>query len=514
MTSQPDLSGVHFICPGCDAEPPPGVTSGNCPACGTKLLQVKVGADDVVGQVIDGRFEIRAVLGEGGMGTVYRAWQRSIGRELAIKLIDRRFARDLMSVKRFLREARLASQLSHPHTVSVFDFGQCADGRLFIAMELIRGRTLQELVDAEGAFAHGRALRIGVQLCDALQAAHKLDIIHRDLKLANVIVLDDAPGRDLIKVLDFGLAKSAAEVETTGTQSGIVVGTPRYMAPEVAAGAPPAPGGDLYAVGVMLGEMVMGKPLWTETNFAALMAQKQKPGPVIRNFPDPIRPILAALIDPDPANRPASADEVRTTLLALVADTSAAVSQPPAKPRSTNVVSPLAGSPTVPLKGNTPARASVATEPPVKPRSRLPILLGLAVIAVAAVLVYMKTRPEPATKPTVESPTPPPPHPSTPSPPTPKPQPPKPQPPPAPIQVKLTITSKPAGATITLDGKTLADKTPTTISVDRGTRALPIKLQLGKRTATGSVTPEQDRSIELQLKAPHTSRTGTGTTPF
>jgi serine/threonine-protein kinase len=440
------------------------------------------------------------------MGTVYRAWQRSIGRELAIKLIDRRFARDLMSVKRFLREARLASQLSHPHTVSVFDFGQCADGRLFIAMELIRGRTLQELVDAEGAFAHGRALRIGVQLCDALQAAHKLDIIHRDLKLANVIVLDDAPGRDLIKVLDFGLAKSAAEIETTGTQSGIVVGTPRYMAPEVAAGAAPAPGGDLYAVGVMLGEMVMGKPLWTETNFAALMAQKQKPGQVIRDFPEAIRPILAALLDPDPANRPASADEVRTALLALVADTSSAAgSKKPKGPAS-----PMLGSPTVPLKGNTPARTPVVETK----RSRLPIVLGLAVIAVAAVLVYMKTRPEPASQPTTQAPAPSPPQPSTPSPPTPTPPTPKPPPPPAPVQVKLTITSKPAGATIILDGKTLADKTPTTVSIDRGDRAVPIKLQLGKRTATGSITPDHDRSIELQLKAPRTTRPGTGTTPF
>jgi eukaryotic-like serine/threonine-protein kinase len=167
-----------------------------------------------------------------------------------------------MGVRRFLREARLASQLSQPNTVSVFDFGQADDGRLFIAMELIRGRTLYEVLQAEGKFSVERTKRIGVQICDALEAAHKLGIVHRDMKLENVIVLDDPPGRDLLKVLDFGLAKNIRDPGSRATESGIVVGTPRYMSPEAAMSGTSLPAGDIYALGVILGELVTGKPLW------------------------------------------------------------------------------------------------------------------------------------------------------------------------------------------------------------------------------------------------------------
>src|SRR5687768_16359576 len=137
------------------------------------------------------------------MGTVYRAYQRSIDREVALKVIDPKLARDLVAVRRFLREARLASQLSQPKTVRVFDFGQGADGYLYLVMELLRGRTLNTVVNEEGLFGVDRAVRVGVQLCDALEAAHRQGIVHRDLKPSNVMVLFDPPGRDLVKVLDF-----------------------------------------------------------------------------------------------------------------------------------------------------------------------------------------------------------------------------------------------------------------------------------------------------------------------
>src|SRR5947207_2878617 len=156
------------------------------------------------------------------MGTVYRALQRSVGREVAVKLIDQRYASDPMGVRRFLREARLASQLSHPNTVGVLDVGQSRDGRLFIAMELVRGRTLAEVIDKEAPLSVARAAGICVQLCDALEAAHKLEILHRDLKPSNIMVLDDPPGRDRVKILDFGLAKSLAEEESQVTATGFV----------------------------------------------------------------------------------------------------------------------------------------------------------------------------------------------------------------------------------------------------------------------------------------------------
>src|SRR5262245_22423069 len=164
------------------------------------------------------------------MGAVYRAYQRSVKRECAIKVIKSTLSKDPKVVRHFEREAQLASQLSQPNTVSVFDYGQTKDGQLFIAMELLKGRTLLGVLADDGTFTVERAVRIGSQICDALEAAHAVGIVHRDLKLENVIVLDQPPGRDLLKVLDFGLARLFSDV-TTSSGTGIV-GTPRYMAPE------------------------------------------------------------------------------------------------------------------------------------------------------------------------------------------------------------------------------------------------------------------------------------------
>jgi len=359
VTTTPQPSGrvVHRMCPSCDVEPPAGLVDPSCPSCGARLVEVRAPADDIIGKVIDGRFEIRDQIGEGGMGTVYRAWQRSIGREVAIKLIDQRHVRDSMSVRRFLREARLASQLSQPNTISVFDFGQAEDGRLFIAMELVRGKTLRDVVVADGPFSVARAMRIGVQLCDALDAAHGLQIVHRDLKPANVLILDDPPGRDLVKVLDFGLAKSLAEDESESTKTGFVVGTPRYMAPEVALGGPPSVRSDLYAVGVLLAEITTGQRLWDQANFSQLVIVKNRGLPETPQVPPALRPLLVRLVSPEPNHRPASAAALRTALQALAegADAGSPVIRSaldgPARPRlsaaSTTVGFETAGRPDI-----------------------------------------------------------------------------------------------------------------------------------------------------------------------
>ena len=190
MTSATPRPAQHKICPSCDLEITDGSGGSTCPTCGAKLVEIRDEADTMIGVVIDERFEIRDKLGQGGMGTVYRAWQRSVGREVAVKLIDRAYSSDPMSVRRFLREAKLASQLSQPNTVSVFDFGQAADGRLFIAMELIRGRTLHEVVELEGTFSLERVVRVAVQICDALEAAHGAGMVHRGLTSDSVFLVD------------------------------------------------------------------------------------------------------------------------------------------------------------------------------------------------------------------------------------------------------------------------------------------------------------------------------------
>jgi len=316
--SASEARDVERVCPKCER-----ATSGPevmCPICKVRLVETAP-AHGLIGAVIDGRFEVRALLGEGGMGTVYRAWQRSVDREVAIKVIDRTRVRDAMTVRRFLREAKLASQLSHPNTVNVIDFGQAEDGRLFIAMELVRGRTLSQAIAQDGAMALGRVIAIGVQLCDALEAAHDLAIVHRDLKPANVILVED-PARDRIKVLDFGLAKSLLGDDTEATRTGDLVGTPRYLAPELVRGAPVTPRSDLYAVGVILAELALGRKLFDGSLMAELWWQKASAPALPPDMPPALAPIIARVIDPEPAERPGSAAALRDELLALASDAS------------------------------------------------------------------------------------------------------------------------------------------------------------------------------------------------
>jgi len=374
----PEPTPGKWLCPGCEASVSLADTVEEpvCASCGSRLVQInRRDDDDMVGQVIDGRFEIRAFLGEGGMGTVYRAWQRSIGRDVAIKLIDKRHGRDEMAVRRFLREARLASQLSQPNTVSVFDVGQSKDGRLFLAMELIRGRTLDKVVQDDGAFSQQRAARIGVQMCDALEAASRLQIVHRDLKPANVIMLDDPPGRDLIKVLDFGLAKSLVGDESEATQSGLIVGTPRYMSPEVLMGSAQTVSSDLYAVGVILGELVAGIVMWQATAFPVLLANKVDGSEITQALPQPIRGIVERLIDAEPSGRYASPSDLRAALMPLlelradVGRNALAVTAPEGHARTsatepTVAFSAVTGTPAV--AAGTPAPLELATVSPVR----------------------------------------------------------------------------------------------------------------------------------------------------
>src|SRR5262249_20689275 len=153
-------------------------------------------------------YTILEKLGQGGMGAVYRASQHGLGREVAIKVVSSHLVSEADVIKRFLREAKLASKLAHPNAVAVLDFGQTDDGLFYLVMELVVGRTLDLVVKSEKVFKPERVVRIGTQVCDALQGAHELQIVHRDLKPSNIMLLSS--GRDLVKVLDFGLAKSVA----------------------------------------------------------------------------------------------------------------------------------------------------------------------------------------------------------------------------------------------------------------------------------------------------------------
>ncbi|MBZ0233734.1 MAG: serine/threonine protein kinase, partial [Deltaproteobacteria bacterium] len=316
-TSDPDPAAQEWYCATCDRSY--GAGNAFCPEDGTRLVRLDED-DPLVGKSIDGRFVIRERLGRGGMGVVYRAWQASVGREVAIKVIRPRPGHDAATTKRFLREAKLASQLSQPSTVGVIDFGQGDDNVLYLVMELLRGRTLAEVLRDHGRMSPERAVRVGTQICDALEAAHKLGIVHRDLKPANVMILDDPPGRDLIKVLDFGLAKVIDADESTVTQSGRLVGTPSHLPPEVAMGAAATQRSDLYAVGVILFEMLDGRPPFTADNVNMMVAlHAYQPAPELGpHVPRPLAHVVARTLAKKPEARPSSAAELRTLLEAAL----------------------------------------------------------------------------------------------------------------------------------------------------------------------------------------------------
>jgi len=239
--------------------------------------------DPMIGQVLEGRYEIRRHLGVGGMGHVYVGYQRSTSREVAIKVISRNFALQADFRRRFLREAYLSSQLKNPHTITIFDFGETGDEQLFMVMELLDGMPLSAMLKQAGHFTPQRAARLLAQVCRSVSEAHERRIIHRDLKPDNLFVLSPNSESEFIKVLDFGIARDIANEDVTRlTRTGLINGTPFYMAPEIVVGKPPSPAADVYALGVIFFELISGSlPYPGDTPAQVLMAHCNQPIPTL-----------------------------------------------------------------------------------------------------------------------------------------------------------------------------------------------------------------------------------------
>ena len=234
-----------------------------------------------------GRYEIQARIGEGAMADVYRAYDPSISRVLAIKVLKAEFRQNRQYAVRFLREAKAAGALSHPNIVTIYDVGE-VDGYPYIAMELLDGQPLDKVIAQNGRAAVGDTLAIGVQLGEALRYAHGVGVVHRDIKPSNIMLAPD--GRS-IKILDFGIARVAeadSDAESLKTQIGQVLGTPRYMSPEQALGCEIDGRSDLFSTGVLLYELVTGQRAFAGASAATLALQitQQDPRPIAELAPD------------------------------------------------------------------------------------------------------------------------------------------------------------------------------------------------------------------------------------
>src|SRR6202161_1478240 len=270
-----------------------------CPSCGFPIGKVAVDSDDpLLGRTLPGGYVILELVGIGGMGPVYRAEQTNLGRTVAVKIIHPHLVGEENAAARFITEARAASRLNHPNSVGIIDFGHAADGQLYLGMEVLRGRALARVTYEDGALPFRRIVDVLRQTLAALAEAHSENIIHRDLKPENIILEPVRSGGDFVKVVDFGLAKIRADTSLPSiTSPGIVCGTPEYMSPEQARGDVLDARSDLYAIGVILYQLLTGRlPFEAESPTQVVLAHLTQPPPDPRTVA-PERGIPPALVE-------------------------------------------------------------------------------------------------------------------------------------------------------------------------------------------------------------------------
>jgi serine/threonine-protein kinase len=322
-------------CPTC-ATAYPNKTSGTCPKDGSVLVSPQqfeaLQHDPLMGTLMGGRYHIVGRVGTGGMGTVYRAEQRGLGRPVALKVLKADLVSDRETVGRFQREAKAMSLLVHPNTVRVFDFGEDPAGHLYLAMELLEGELLTSKLEREGALDIKEAVYIAQQILRSLHEAHTKGLVHRDLKPDNIYLARvEGHPEAVVKVLDFGIAKifrdDAKPIDQLETQAGTVFGTPRYMSPEQAQGKALDPRSDLYSVGVLLFQLLAGQAPFTDEDAVVVMAKhiREEVPPVTDVVPD--RPIPATLsqiirraLEKEPAKRFSTAEQFEQALGASYGD--------------------------------------------------------------------------------------------------------------------------------------------------------------------------------------------------
>jgi hypothetical protein len=361
-----------IACPSCGTSYPPSVRL--CPRDGTVLEGNGPTEERFVGAVLDGKYRLDSYLSSGGMGAVFKATHVMLGKPVAVKLIKADLVTSPDMVRRFQREARAATSLNHPNIVGVHDLGQTEDGTLYIAMELVDGISLKDVIRESGRIDAPRIVSTLRQVGSALSLAHRHQIIHRDLKPQNVMLTRDAEGREIAKLLDFGIAKTFDEKATQLTRTGLALGTPQYMSPEQAMGKEVDGRSDLYSLGVMLYEMLIGEVPFTAPSATAILVKHmtEVPAPPSRKRPDlqvpaHLEAIALKCLEKDPSRRYQTADEFIAALESGPGTETTIPLAAPAAPLAAAVLMPPPGAtasiPTA-AAGFAPALPATATHVP------------------------------------------------------------------------------------------------------------------------------------------------------
>jgi eukaryotic-like serine/threonine-protein kinase len=426
-------------------------------------VQQAAESSSLIGVALEERYQILREIGRGGMGIVYEAEHTGLGKRVAIKVMLDKYANDDEAIARFKREALAASRIGNPHIIDVAHIGATPDGRPFVAMELLDGEPLSNILKVTGPMAPWRAIHIMRQVLRAVGAAHAKGIIHRDLKPDNIFIVNRDDEHDFVKLLDFGISKIVDTAEqmaaTKLTTTGMVMGTPLYMAPEQANGAPAERGVDIYACGVILFEMLSGRPPFDETNYNLLIAKLLTATPPLlsdlrKGLPSSLVAAVHRALEKDPEHRFPTAE-----VFAQALPSDRAVSEPNLEVMDTLPPgSPGASHHATPPVTVRPARSSL-------PRWLLGSVLALAGIAAIGAAVILGKGDKPAGIVASEGPAP-----------VPAPAPPAPAPPaPVPETGKLEIETIPSGANVRVDNRDVGS-TPIEVTLPHGRHKLHVEL--------------------------------------
>jgi tRNA A-37 threonylcarbamoyl transferase component Bud32 len=325
--------------------------SGSVPAVSGR----RAPAQALAGRMLAGRYKLMAPIARGGMAEVWEGFDEVLSRPVAVKVLDTAKATDGLFLERFRREAVSMARVVHPGVVATYDTG-VDDGTAYIVMELVRGRTLRRLLKEHGLLVPWLAVGIAAQVADALTPAHAIGLVHRDIKPANILLVDGERPVPQAKITDFGIAKAGAGLGGDLTDTGVVLGTPKYLSPEQVRGEEPDHRADLYALGVVLYEMLAGQPPFVGGNDMEIaMAHLQQPVPALSalvwGLPDGLEALVCGLLSKNPADRPVSAAQVRDHL-----------DQLKLAPPGSGVAAPVPGVP-----GPTPPGSGVDTPVPGVP---------------------------------------------------------------------------------------------------------------------------------------------------